>query len=408
MRRTTVWLALVSLLAGVGACEGDDAELAVPPIPPPPVTPIVRSLATAICDLAFRCCDQGEVNFFLGPYVQDDNCEERLIRATQLESALGFNLEISEQVSLVLPNLGALEQANLDGRGTVDGAGVNACIEYLQELTCAVAEEEPEEGCIPPEPPPEATPCDEDQLFIGTVAAGGVCSSVGASYECADGLVCRTNPSLGVTGQCVLAGAQGDLCFANPECGEELYCSLLDGTCQPLRQEGDSCVYADRDDPMPMPGTLLLACEEHLFCDPVTDMCVPFCQRGAPCVTDDDCDEEVELTCILGRCDSLRAEGLPCGVDDDCADDRACGFDPEFPTTLVCIDRLALDEPCLNSTACTSGFCDPATMRCTPQVAADDPCPSGLDDECNMGVCERESCSASTTATAHCRARATC
>jgi hypothetical protein len=350
----------------------------------------MRSLATSICDLAFRCCTQGEINYFLGPYVQGDSCEERLVNAAALQSAVSFNLQLDEQVSIQLPNLGALEQANADGRGTVSHSGVSECIAYLAELSCAVPEEEEEEGCIPPEPPPEATPCDEDNLFIGLVPAGGECSSPGTSYECKEGLVCRTHPNLGVIGQCAVVGLQGDICFTNGECGDDLYCSLLDGTCQPLRQEGESCVYADRDDPTPEPGTLLLACQEHLYCDPVTDSCVAFCQQGAPCVVDEQCDEEAELTCILGRCDELRGEGLPCGVDDDCADDRACGFDPNYPETPVCIDRLAVGEPCASHLSCQSGFCDPITMRCADTVAADQPCPSGLDQECDMGACEQE------------------
>lgn len=389
MKRATLGVLVAGIVAGAMACESNTAELALPPTPPPPVAPTVRSLATALCDLAYRCCTQGEINYYLGPYVQDDDCEERLLRATQLESSLGFSLQLSEQVSLDLPNLGALEQANLEGRGTVSEQDVADCIAYLEGLDCAMEEEE-QAGCVPPDPPPEETPCDADNLFIGSVPSGGECSSPGTSYECAEGLVCRTNSSLGVTGQCVPAGQQGDLCFANPECDDELYCSLLDGTCQPLRQEGESCVYADRDDPSPTPGTLLLACEPHLYCDPVTDSCVAYCQRGAPCAVEEQCDEEAELSCILGRCDELRGEGLPCGIDDDCAEDRACGFDPNYPGTLVCIDRLANDEVCLSHVECQSGFCSPLTMRCAATVGADQPCPSTLDEECNMGVCEQE------------------
>ena len=386
---------MTGILVSAMACESDNAEIAWPPPPPLPITPTVQSLATSICDMAYRCCTQGEINYLLGPYVQDDDCEQRLLHAAQLQSSLGFNLQLTERVSVWLPNLGALEEANLEGRGTVDETAIAACRDYLAEMSCAVAEEEDIEGCIPPEPPPDETPCDADKLFIGSVAEDEECTSAGTSYECAEGLVCRTNTGLGVKGRCVVAGVQGDVCFNSAECDDDLYCSQLDGTCQPLRKEGEACAYADRDDPSPDSATLLLACEGHLYCDPVTDMCVAYCQQGAPCVVDEQCEQDEEdvtagLSCIQGRCDFLRGEGLPCGADDDCADDRACGFDPSYPETLVCIDRLAIDEPCANHASCTSTFCNPITMRCAATVAADDPCPSGYDQECDQGVCEQE------------------
>jgi hypothetical protein len=192
-------------------------------------------------------------------------------------------------------------------------------------------------------------------------------------------------------------------CLANAssrgwsECAEDLYCSLLYGTCRPFSQEGEACAFADRNTIFPDPRTQLVRCAEHLFCDYVTDRCVVGCQVGAPCdeiAADPEtpqCDEEQELICILGRCDQPRTEGLPCGEDADCVEGLHCSPDPNdaSQTELICQPPFDFDRPCSRHAQCLSQFCHPDTLLCTGRVGPDGPCLTGDDAECRDGFCIR-------------------
>lgn len=351
------------------------------------------SLSLAICDTAMRCCNRGEISLLMGPYVDVDNCMDRYTdRARFAAAAEPVEMPLLGMPRIALPTLGAVKEAADDGRVRLDGAALQACREYLDALPCNEIlpdEEEEEDQCALPEPPLE-TPCDPDKLFIGLVGEGGECTSPGVSLECEPGLVCYGNPLLGVFGQCVKPGRVGEPCFDEAYCEDELYCSQLDGTCQPRRAEGETCVFADRDDPAPPPETLLVRCALGLSCDPITDTCVAPCQRGAACTDDEECDEELELECIVGRCDLPRGAGLPCAVATDCQEGLHCAVDPEDDERQICQERLTLGETCSAHEQCTSEFCDPTTLFCAARVAPDAACPSGLDQQCDQGSCEPE------------------
>jgi hypothetical protein len=198
------------------------------------------------------------------------------------------------------------------------------------------------------------------------------------------------NSLLGVFGECVKPGREGDPCFGAESCEPELYCSQLDGTCQPFRAEGETCVFDDREDPSPAAETLLVRCAFGLSCDPITDTCVAPCERGAACTNDEQCDEEQELRCIVGRCDRERAVGLPCALTADCAEGLHCASDPEDDTREICQERLANGVSCLSHDECASEFCDPTLTLCAAKVDPDAACPSGLDAQCDGGSCEPE------------------
>jgi hypothetical protein len=376
------------LLALWCGCGGDEE-----PTPPAPAAPVVSSLASTLCDTAFRCCTRGEANYFMGPFVSQDNCAERLMMRAAQEPSSIVNFDPMFGLAVGLPNLGALEQANAEGRGTVDGAAVLACIDYLRALPCPSykAVEKDDGKCKVPEPPAEATPCDAKKLFKGLVQEGGVCSSDGGGLECAQDLVCRTDPQLGVNGRCVRLGAVGDACTNDTHCREKLYCSLVDGTCQERRKQGEACAYSDRDDPTPDPSTLIVKCDSHLSCDPITEICVEHCQRGAACDQDSDCDQEQELYCVAERCDRRRAEGLPCQQDTDCQETLRCEQDLADITRKVCTPKLADGDPCGSSLDCTSGFCHPLEHTCAARKGANERCETGQDQQCAAGRCERES-----------------
>ena len=54
------------------------------------VEPNVALLTTGLCDLAFRCCDRGEVSYYLGPFYTAQNCSTRLMTQTELAAAAPF------------------------------------------------------------------------------------------------------------------------------------------------------------------------------------------------------------------------------------------------------------------------------------------------------------------------------
>lgn len=378
MRRTG-WLVLVGALGAVcvGGCSSS-----------PTVEPTAEALATSVCDLGFRCCDRGELDWFLGPYVAQETCVERLLRAGELRAATPVDLEPVLGEPLQLPNLAALDRALNSGRVKVDDEALETCLAFLDDHACNEPLEGVDaDGCVAPEPP-EESPCEPELLFEGKVGEGGTCTSGIVSLECEAGLTCRTSSRVGVEGECVPVGQVGDFCFDDTECDPDLYCSQLDGTCKDPGQEGEPCLFAERESLMPDPSTVLLRCDSLLSCDPVTDTCVAACERGAQCSIDAQCDEERDLTCIMGRCDVLREEGLPCGDTDDCVDGLLCASDPEDPTRTLCTRGKAAGEPCSSHVECDTGFCDPMAGECRDKLADGELCPTGLDAQCQSGACD--------------------
>lgn len=379
---------VMSALVALAACEDE------PRPPPPPASPEMEKLAQSICDLSFRCCARGELNYYLGPFIGEDDCVSRLVQQARLNPAVLVNFSLLAGLSdaaLLLPNLGALDEAVADRRITVDEPALAACRQFLGEHSCNVPqEEEPDEFCALPEPPPEETPCDIDKLFIGLIPAGDPCTSDTFSLECEPGLKCLTGAGLGVEGRCVQPTAEGGKCFFDGECAEDLYCSLLDGVCTSPRPAGETCVFSDRNAPSPSPETLLVRCEPGLSCDPISDTCVAPCQPGAACVIDEQCDEEQELSCITGRCSQPRKLGLPCGTSEDCEEGLLCGQDPQDPSRFTCQQRLAVGAICNSHLECSTDFCDPTAGVCAAQLPNGDICPTGLNQQCDMGTCVPE------------------
>jgi len=355
----------------------------------PSATGSVADLAQGICDVTFRCCDTGEAAYQLGPFVDEASCGERLLRAAELGDATGFVVPAGNGM-VMMPNVAVLDRAVEEGRVEVDATALDACLDYLRHLPCNQYETPVEPTvCVRPDPP-EPDLCESALLFRGLVAEGGACSSPGTSLECKTGLACLGVASLGVAGVCVARGEEGEFCFDDGDCGPDLYCSLLDGTCRFPGGEGDACAYADRDDPSPDEFTLLLECAEGLYCDPVTDACVAPCERGARCYEDVQCDEAFGLRCIMRRCDLPRVIGSQCEQPEDCEDGLRCALPPVGGTGLVCQELLADGLPCDlgNSADCASGYCSPNNWLCAPTAPPGGLCPSGLASECAGGYCE--------------------
>jgi hypothetical protein len=407
-RRSTLIISSLLLVPLAASCGSSDRKYS-------PITPTIRQFAQGLCDAAFRCCTPGEVGWYFAPFITAANCTDRVVAASEVSPDIRLDSNANgalafaplKQLSVLIPNMGALDRAVRDGRTEIDGKALQACLDFLGKLECNKPPEKPDDTtCKPPDPPADPGPCDPSKLFVGKLKEGDTCTSGGASFECGPGLLCVEAGELGVTGQCVHAGQVGEPCFRDSDCDSSLYCSMLDGTCEKRHAEGEPCAYADHLDPSPDPATLLVKCREDLSCDPITDTCVAHCQQGAACSSDLECDQTQNLTCIGessggGRCDVPRAAGLPCDAHADCADGLHCSMDPG-DTQKVCHDGLDVGTPCVDHVECKSKFCSPTTRVCAPQVPAGNACPSGQDAECDGGYCQDGGtyCTADTDCTA--------
>ncbi len=407
MRRTYLaWsVKLLSVLAFAGCA-------------PPNVEPTARELAESVCELSFRCCDRGEIDYYLGPFVTDEaDCAERLVTSAGTATTVLLGIEALGG-SVNLPNLEALEEAIESGRVRVDQDAVAECATLIRTAMCNEPPAEPPppiEGCNPaiPEPLPEGTAC--DRIVVGLGREGATCYSGMGSLECAEGFVClRSVPELGLVSACGEPQQEGEACFHDEECAQDLYCSLADGRCRvpmPLMQ---TCSYSDPSDLSPSPDTLLVRCEPNLTCSPFGETCVGPCARGSLCVADIHCDEDAGLFCMDGFCDTPRSAGQPCQIDEHCQPGLTCDPDPlreglfctplfgdgapcfqddeclsGYCDTTVCAPKKANNQPCatLDHNSCLSGFCSPTATTCQPQVAPPGACPTGLNEQCMNGRC---------------------
>lgn len=397
-KASTLILSSFLVLPMAASCGSDEQPYA-------PVTPSILEFVKTICSAAFRCCSQGEVGWYIGTFLTEENCTDRLSQAVALGPAASFDANdvIGEQangklsqLSVLVPNLGSLDRAMRDGRTTIDSAALAKCEKFLKDVACnAPPEKDPDKTCKAlPEPPPPGD-CDPTKIYIGTLGEGQPCTSDGRSYECAPGLICIRYGALGEVGQCVREGKVGDYCLVDDTCARGLYCSMLDGTCQVPKKAGEPCEYADHLSTSADSATILVKCRSDLECDPVTDTCVIKCQEGHSCSSTADCDKTKDLKCIASRCDVPRAEGLPCTVDENCSDELYCGTDPAKPGKRVCRAREEDGTPCTTgSTGSTTsrqciGFCNQTTGLCEAQVFAGDPCPTGQDEQCDHGYCSQ-------------------
>ncbi len=404
-RSVNVWLVATLLLPFASSCGSAKHQQ---------VTPSVESLAQAACSFAYRCCQAGEVAYYLQPFVTEDNCAERILDATEDTGQVDFTLSAFPGLAVVIPNAAALDRAVNDGRTSIDSKALQACTDYLSTLACnappVAAVNAVPAVCTPPTPPVDDTPCDPTKIFIGKLKEGDTCTSLGGAFECGPGLHCSTDADFGTEGECVRFSQEGEFCSdatSGGSCADGLYCSGLDGKCHTPAGPGDTCVYGDRNVP-PDPATLLTQCRSDLSCDWLTSTCVVACQDGATCSTDDDCDATAQLKCLgigvglgaesfgTGRCGVPRAAGVPCTVPSDCADTLTCAVDPTDSTRSVCQAKIATGSPCGATSSslavdaneqCVSGFCDVSTGTCAPQVTPPGLCPSGDSAQCAGGTC---------------------
>jgi hypothetical protein len=71
--------------------------------------PRAREIAQAVCDFGARCCSAGERAYYLGPFVGEGDCADRMVDSAALDTEPSFGFGPSARV--YLPNLAALDRA---------------------------------------------------------------------------------------------------------------------------------------------------------------------------------------------------------------------------------------------------------------------------------------------------------
>ncbi|MDY0002358.1 MAG: calcium-binding EGF-like domain-containing protein [Polyangia bacterium] len=341
----------------------------------------MKPLVDAACDWMFGCCSSDELVYQLGGFTTDaSNCSERLLDA--ILSGIPLDLEQSGLASVPAEALLVLASSINEGRVEVDGDAVTACADESSGMACnAPPLNDPSGRCTPGDAEVDGDPCAPGVLFRGLQTLGEECR---VPWECAEGLRCV---EFGDVSICARFADQGEHCFSDEECAEDLLCEWASGTCQEGAQAGEACAFADEGNPIP--GTETIRCLRNLSCDPVTHTCsTGYCLQGAPCsdiFSDTDCP--VTTYCVgnfatRASCQVPGGVGAPCSKAADCQSGFCDPFDEE------CKSLLSIGELCFDNLECVSGFCNSFLGYCASKVGPGQPCPSFNSDECFQGYCD--------------------
>ena len=183
---------------------------------------------------------------------------------------------------------------------------------------------------------------------------GGACRCQG---DCASGLLCDPEPSIGWPGGICTA-----LCGATAECGTDGTCVTMDGASSGVCQSscgdhgecraGWRCFYGSCNPHC----TEDVQCESG-HCDPYVDLCSDGSPRSGggvmePCIRGDECKSGVCLDATGGHCMYL------CAVSDgDCPDGSIClgGVDSSEPALGVCTLSCTTTTDCPSGLECLAG-----------------------------------------------------
>ncbi len=254
------------------------------------------------------------------------------------------------------------------------------CLDDLRDAACDA-------------PGVRGTACDD--VFRGTVAAGGACRS---HEECAGDAFCDVDASC--PGECRARGGAGASCDDDDACMASLEC--IDGSCTTPLTIGDAC---DEDND---------ACGGLSTC--IAGRCTTI-QNNLTAAIDASCDPEAGMLCEAGascvltgidpgtrtpqwRCVGPSNSGGSCnlGFPDPCPDDQYCDADPE--TTLMfegtCQPLPSVGEACRDGGNFAARECE-GDLVCSDGVCRNrkllgSPCDS--DRECYSGFCDSDVCTA--------------
>ncbi len=357
-------------MASSGSDDGvlDDTGSTGGPAPDSPHS-VIEQLVQARCDWVFSCCDEGEVDYRVGPFTADaTDCTDRVM--TSILSGNPTPPVQPEPADLLV----LLAFSHAAGSVQLVDEQVAACVAYLEGEACAAPPPESEDQGPHCEPSDDLldSPCALATMVDGLLLEGAACDPT-LGVECAEGLTCVT---LGSSGQCVTSSEEGDFCFSDDHCTTPLFCDFSDGTCVKGSALGEDCAFEDPDNPAP--GTESVRCDPGLACDPIGLTCVGPCATGSPCATEADCP--IDHDCILARCFIPQPTGGPCVVGAECISGYCEGG--------TCAGLSAEGEFCIPHSQCETDFCHPFFNECRPQQGDGQPCTSFSDQECAGGVCD--------------------
>lgn len=336
-----------------------------------------QPLVEAECGWLFDCCTSGERDYRLGPATPDQAaCVERtfdLIEAGTYSPIPGgeFDLRVVRLLNYIAYDLDR-------GRIDIDDDALEACIAERAGRNCNAIPDTSGDRCVPPPPPMTGDACRPELILVGTQKRGQDCNL--GSLECEPGTVCS---GVGSESVCVPGIADGGTCFEDYHCPAPLLCDYATGTCTAGAAAGESCTFADPDNPVS--GTEVQRCGEGLQCDPTSNKCVGYeCAYGSSCDDDGMCPSG--LFCVRYECGPKAEIGDECYNHDDCAD-GVCDWNAN-----VCAAPLPNGSLCQGSEFCMSDYCGYDTTLgtnvCMPGVGTGQSCLSYDDDECTDGWCD--------------------
>ena len=259
--------------------------------------------------------------------------------------------------------------AVLAGLVIYNGTKMQACIDALAATSCDPTSRE---ARIPP------AVCTE--TLRGTVAGGGMCH---LSAECISQMcnvpVCESGccagtcvgdtPPVTTTGT-IAVGEPCDFETLDP-CVDGAFCREGVGICQPLEDEGSTCMEAQECD-----YGLSCAGESGLTCQSLPAL-------GEPCPQLQCRDEGTVCSTMTMTCVAVGLPPAPCAGPADCSAYYQCD-----PLSNRCIPTQHVGESCATLARCfdLGTYCDSSTQLCTMRVANGQPCLGN--EECISGVCD--------------------
>ena len=317
----------------------------------------------SFCEAAWQCYDQNlftaQLAMIAGRYGSVEGCIENL------GSELGFGTN-------------AIEEAVASGRMVMDRSFIEACKNDYREAICSGSlEDGPPASCLQlaAGQVPEGDPCldevecegalncvqsQDDEICYGTCGTyenlGNECGGV----ICSDDEFCLwelDEQTFESTETCTLRYSEDEDCNSNGQCAEGLLCSSLQRVCVPFSTAlaGEPCVFGE------------IYCEPGTRCylgelDEIPSLdgtCEPLGEEGDICMIEYDC--VLGLNCLAGdelwdTCGVLVpvADGEPCEYADQCIS-GFCNWNTETCETLV---LLPDGEECSGSWECEGGYCE--------------------------------------------------
>lgn len=280
--------------------------------------------------------------------VEDAECEA-LVRCEEVEDAAtceAANIRVNQEQQSLLA-------AIADGTVIYDGEAAAACVDQLAMQMCQFPGLHVDTSC--------------DDVFEGTVAAGGACF---IDLQCAGGGTCLQNDSgCDVKSTCCIGtcmGAFTESAIGGP-CGDNLHYCAADAFCAgttcaaPVTQEGATCGDLD-------------ACANPMICNldftSGTGTCKTPAATDATCVRSDlrpcadsrDYCDATTLKCTRGVAPGGSCQAAQC-VDWAKCIANTCVADRKLGETCM----TAANAPnCAGTLVCTDGTCQapPAGMSC--------------------------------------------